>query len=72
MQIDKSLFEKYNGIQLKSDGTLFGIEPIYAAKHKVCPFCFNKLYEMKNKPLLYCKSKKHKQKFIISKSKSFS
>ena len=56
-------------IELKPSGTLFAVEPLVAITHRVCPFCFNKLYEMKDKPFFYCKSVKHKNRFIISKDK---
>lgn len=69
--MNKDLFKKYENIEHKSDGTLFGIEPIIALKFKKCPFCFNSLYEMRNKPFLYCKSNKHKNKFMVSKDKIY-
>ena len=49
--------------------TLFEPE-LWRAKDRICPFCLNKLYEMRSRPFLYCKSKKHKNRFIISKDKS--
>lgn len=64
-----NLFKKYSDIELKIDGTLFGIDPMIAIKQKRCPYCGNKLYEMRGKPFWYCKSKKHKRRFIISKEK---
>lgn len=67
--MDLSIFDKYKNLEVKSDGTLFGIEPLDAIKFKRCPYCGNKLYEMRGKPFWYCKSKKHKQRFIISKEK---
>lgn len=67
--IDKSLFSKYKEIEFKSDGTLFGIQPLDAIKFKVCPYCFNKLYEMRNRPFMYCRSNKHKNRFMIGKDK---
>lgn len=53
-----------------SDGTLFGIDPLVAVVQHRCPYCGCKLYEMrKNNTLMYCRSKSHKQKFVIAKSK---
>lgn len=49
--------------------TLFPIDPKVATNQGKCPFCFCKLYEMRGKPFLYCKSKSHKNRFIISKDK---
>lgn len=44
--------------------TLF--PPVWAnLREKRCPICGNKLYlPMKNKKMVYCKSKKHKKFFI--------
>lgn len=67
--INKDLFKKYENMKVVSDGTLFGIEPIVAIRHRVCPYCFNKLYLMRNGNFYYCKSRRHKNKFIISKKK---
>lgn len=67
--INKDLFNKYSKMEVVSDGTLFGIEPIIAVRDRVCPYCFNKLYLMKNGSLYYCKSNKHKNRFVISRKK---
>lgn len=69
MQFD--LFNKYNKLEFKeSEGTLFPIDLRVASKG-FCPFCGNKLYEMRNRPFYFCKSVKHKNKFIISKDKVY-
>lgn len=69
MQQISNLFSKYEEIKLEPTGTLFDVDLRVAKKHRVCPFCFCKLYEMRNKPFMYCRSKKHRNKFIISKDK---
>ena len=50
-----------------TSSTLFPLDFSLLQKRK-CPICYEKLYEMKNKPFFYCKNKQHKQ-FIISKLK---
>lgn len=67
--MELNLFDKYKNIKVVSDGTLFGIEPLIAITHRVCPYCYCKLYLMRSGKFYYCKSKKHKNKFIISKEK---
>ncbi len=59
MNIDKNLFDKYSNIKIETYPVLFPDFTLPSKGH--CPYCFNKLYEMRNKPLLYCKSKKHKR-----------
>ena len=67
--ISPDLFKKYENMKVVSDGTLFGIEPIIAIQHRVCPYCFCKLYLMRNNKFYYCKSGKNKHKFVISVNK---
>jgi len=62
-------FEKYRGMELKSDGSLFGLDILSALKLCRCPYCNCKLYAMMNKPYFWCKSTKHKQKFIVHRDK---
>lgn len=40
-----------------------------SCQEKRCLVCNCKLYLMRNRPLYYCKSVKHKKKFIISQEK---
>ena len=65
----KTLLDSYKELKYTTPVTLF--EPdLWLAKEKhVCPFCLSKLYEMRNHPFYYCKSKKHLNRFIISKDK---
>lgn len=67
--INPNLFDKYKEMKVVSDGTLFGVEPIIAIQHRACPYCFCKLYLMRNNKFYYCKSVKHKKRFVISKAK---
>ncbi len=67
--INSNLFDKYKDMKHVSDGTLFGVDLRMAKQKRVCPYCFNKLYLMGNQKFYYCKSKKHKNRFIISKVK---
>lgn len=67
--INPDLFSKYNNFTFRESNTLFPIEPIIAIQHRVCPYCFCKLYLMRNNKFYYCKSKKHKNRFVISKAK---
>lgn len=67
--INKDLFKKYDNLKFREMNTLFPVEPIVAIKDRVCPYCFCKLYLMRNNKFYYCKSKKHKNKFLISKNK---
>ena len=64
-----SLLEKYKAMEFKTDGTLFGIDPLIAVVQHRCPYCSCKLYAMRNKPFHYCRSKSHKNKFIIASNK---
>jgi hypothetical protein len=64
-----SLFSKFNDLKVKSDGTLFGIDARIAVTQCKCPFCFCNLYLMRNGKMYYCKSKKHRNRFVISASK---
>ena len=63
--INPNLCDKYKKMELKTDGTLFGIDWKTLKETKTCPWG-HKLYPMLNKPYLYCKSKKHKS-FVIKK-----
>ena len=65
----ENLLEKYKKLKFEHPKTLFEPQLWLAKEKKVCPFCLNKLYEMRSKPFLYCKSKKHKNRFIIGKDK---
>jgi hypothetical protein len=67
--IPTSLFSKYQKMEVVPIPTLFEPDLLLAVNQKKCPFCLCKLYEMRNKPFWYCKSKKHKSRFIISKDK---
>lgn len=64
-----SLFDKFKEVKFVSDGTIFGADMRIAVTQKKCPFCGCKLYLMRNRPMYYCKSLKHKNKFIISADK---
>ena len=63
--------KRYNFTPAPPLGTLFELDLLTALKTKTCPYCGNKLYEMRNRPFFYCKSKKHIQRFIVSKDKMF-
>lgn len=67
--LDLSRFDKLNFNSTFDDGVLFPINLLDAVVKHVCPYCGCKLYEMKNKPFVYCKSKSHSNRFIINKSK---
>lgn len=72
--INESLLNKYKSIKFVPDGTIFGADMRVATQQKKCPFCFCALYEMRNKPLLYCRKKNCPKKitgkgFVISKEK---
>lgn len=64
-----SLFEKYESMKLVPDGTLFGADMRIAVTQCRCPFCGNKIYLMIKAPMYFCKSKKHRNRFIISANK---
>ena len=49
--------------------TLFDLPLKEALDQKRCPICSCNLYEMKNKKFWYCKSVKHKRRFIVSSDK---
>jgi hypothetical protein len=65
----ENLFAKYEDMKVVSDGTLFGIDARIAVTQCKCPFCFCNLYLMRNGKMYYCKSKKHRNRFVISASK---
>lgn len=54
----EGLFEKYKKIEFKPQVNLFNDIPLYAINDNKCPWCGLKLYEMRNRPLRYCKSKR--------------
>ena len=51
----------HKDIKVESYGTLFAPD-FSLVKDKFCPYCFRKLYEMRNKPLMYCRNKTHQRK----------
>lgn len=57
-------------LKFEESKTLFPIDLRDAGKG-YCPYCGCNLYRMKNKPLAYCKSTKHKVRFIIAIDKVF-
>ena len=66
--LDLSLFDKYKNIKVEPLPVLF--EPDFRDATKgYCPFCHCKLYEMRDRPFYYCRSKAHKKRFVISKEK---
>ncbi len=66
--INKSLFDKFNSLEFKPNFNLFGMIDYEEVKRTSrCPWG-HKLYPMMSKPLMYCKSKKHKS-FVIKKWK---
>lgn len=70
--MDLPLLDKYKLLEFKSvhdDGMLFPLDLSLAIEKGVCPLCLNRLYLMWGKPFYWCKSRKHKQRFIISKDK---
>ena len=67
--IPTSLFSKYQNMKVKPTGLLFEPDLFLASTKRVCPFCMCKLYEMRSKPYWYCKSNKHKNRFMIHKDK---
>lgn len=66
--ISPSLLDKYKSLKYEAPVTLFAID-WWRAKEGICPICTCKLYEMRNGKFLYCRSKKHKRRFLISKDK---
>lgn len=64
-KLGENLFSKYENLQFKPNFNLFDerIDYDLCKKEMKCPWG-HKLYLMRSKPLLYCKSKKHKS-FII-------
>lgn len=65
----KNLLSKYQEMKLVPMDTLFEVDLWRAKEQKKCPKCGCKLYEMRNKPFFYCKSKRNGHSFIIKKSK---
>lgn len=64
--INSSLFSKYKKLEFKPSFNLFGdIDYEEVRRMNMCPWG-HKLYPMRDKPFLYCKSKKHKS-FVIKK-----
>ena len=62
---------KYKDLPFKStfdNGTLFPLDMRDAVVKHVCPYCQRKLYEMRDKPMAYCKNLTHKR-FVIARSK---
>lgn len=67
-----NLFSKYRENKFESvhkDGTLFELDLTISVKG-TCPYCFRRLYEMRDKPFFYCRNKTHKR-FLISKDKVY-
>ncbi len=62
-------------LKFKPSGMLFDLDILNALKQKICPFCGRKLYEMRNRPLWYCRAKTcecrgtNGRAFIVSKEK---
>lgn len=69
--MEGNLFNRYKGLKFHTTPTLFPVDINLALEKRVCPICFCKLYEMRFKRFWYCKSKKHKKRFIISHDKLF-
>ena len=67
--IPTSLFSKYENMKVVPRQGLFEPDLYIAKTKKQCPLCGCKLYEMRNKPFFYCKSKRNGHSFIISSSK---
>lgn len=64
--LPKNLFEKYENIKYEPPFNLFGgIDWDAVRRENKCPWG-HKLYAMRDKPYVYCKSKKHKR-FVIKK-----
>lgn len=63
-----SLFTKYDNLKFWASDTLFPPD-LSVIKEQRCPLCLNKLYEMRGKPFFFCKSVKHRRRFIVSKDK---
>lgn len=66
--MESSLLKKYQDLNYSESTTLFMPDMRDAVVRHICPLCFRKLYEMRDKPLAYCKNRGHKR-FIIAKSK---
>jgi hypothetical protein len=59
--ISNSLFEKYKNVEVRSDGTLFGIDWDAVRKTNRCPLCGSKLYDSRKYPdSILCRSKSHR------------
>ncbi len=59
MEIDK---ENYlSKFKVDSVGNLFGMDWETFNKEGRCPICTRKLYEMRNRPMRYCKNRLHKR-----------
>ncbi len=73
--IEISLFTKYETMKVVPTGALFDLPLLETCKTHKCAYCGLKLYEMRNRPMYYCKSKRcpnliqNKKQFVISKSK---
>ncbi len=53
-------------ITFKAPPTLFEPDFRIATKLIRCPYCLNKLYLTRDKKMYFCKSKKHKARFVMS------
>ncbi len=62
--IPDNLFSKHLNVKVEVYPTLFPPDFQNAKRLRQCAFCGRKLYEMRFKPLLYCKSKLHKR-FVL-------
>lgn len=67
--MDINLFSRFKEMKFHEQATLFEVDLLAALKRRICPYCACKLYEMRGKPFWYCRSKKHKKRFIIHKDK---
>lgn len=69
MEIDKNILNRF---KIYESDLLFDIEKLdffIALKALRCPKCMCKLKFMRNGKGYYCRSKKHRQPFFITKSK---
>lgn len=64
-----NLLSKYEGLKFEQTGLLFDLDLRVATEQGKCPYCGHKLYLMRNRPLYFCKSFKHANRFVISADK---
>lgn len=70
-QLQSIDFTRFDNLKFEStfdNGTLFPLDMRDAVVKHVCPYCQRRLYEMRDRPLVYCKNRLHKR-FVMDKGK---